>query len=171
MIKATKSNSKGVDKVRRESVNKKDVYARYIDWIALTNEERKKIGLPTQKSFCEKYGINTTTVCLWQDRPEFSELKRKAQVKKLSLETSDVLEGLKNRCVKYGMAYDIELFLLYVEDWNREHILKLKGEVKLGADDLRSIIDLLPVPKRAKFYDVLTELIAEAEGLRSVEQA
>lgn len=164
MIRATKRTTSGGGVVEPY---KKNIYARYIEWIALTHEERARMGLPFATSFAEKYGIRRTTLNDWQKRPEFLDLKREAQILKLQLETSDVLDGLKKRCIKYGMAYDVELFLLYVEKWDRKHVLEILGEVKLGENDIRTLVDLLPEAKQKKFYDVLTELIAEAESARA----
>ena len=148
---------------------KKDVYARFIEWQALTSKERAKVDIPFAKDFAKKYGIREATLSEWKKRPEFHELKREAQILKLSDETSDVLDGLKRRCIKYGMAYDVELFLLYVERWDRKHVLEILGEVKLGDNDIRTLIDGLPEEKQKKFYDILTELIAEAEQTRAIE--
>ncbi len=166
MIKAQKRNNKGgVPKPY-----KKDVYARFIDWQAQTSKEREKVGLPYAKDFAKKYGIREATLSEWKKRPEFHELKREAQILKLSDDTSDVLDGLKRRCIRYGMAYDVELFLLYVERWDRKHVLEILSEVKLGDNDIRTLIDGLPEEKQKRFYDTLTELIADAEQARSVDR-
>lgn len=149
---------------------KKDVYQRFIEWAAMDSEERKKAGFPTGRSFAEEYGVNEKTLVRWQSRSDFLDKKRQAQILKLQLETSDVLTGLKNRCKKYGMAYDVELFLLYVENWDRKHIIELLGEVKLADTDLRSVIGLLPEHKQQKFYEVLAELVADAEHARNQQQ-
>lgn len=149
---------------------KKDVYARFIDWQAMTSDERKKKDIPFGKDFAKKYGIREATLSDWKKRPEFLELKREAQILKLGDETSDVLDGLKRRCVKYGMAYDVELFLLYVERWDRKHVLEILSEVKLGDNDIRTLVDGLPEDKQKKFYVTLTELIAEAKQVRSIDR-
>ena len=146
---------------------KNDVYTRFIAWQALTSQERTLEGLPTGRKFAEHYGINENTLTLWKRRADFNELKREAQILKLSDETSDVLDGLKKRCIRYGMAYDVELFLLYVEKWDRKHVLEILGEIKLGDNDVRTLVNFLPEEKQKKFYDLLTELLAEAEYART----
>ena len=148
--------------------NKQTVYDRFVEWIALTTKDRKKLGVSTQRDFAKKYGMHETTLTGWKKREDFGQLKQEAQVSRLQNDTSDVLEGLKNRCVKYGMAYDVELFLLYVEKWDRKHVLEILGEIKLGDNDIRTIIDLLPEAKQKTFYDTLTNLIAEAQSARSI---
>lgn len=163
MITATKRKTRGGG--TREPY-KQDVYGRFVEWVALDTEERKAAGIKNLTAFAKKYGVRKATLTEWQKRPEFLDLKREAQILKLQLDTSDVLTGLKKRCIKYGMAYDVELFLLYVEKWDRKHVLEILGEVKLGDNDIRSLVSFLPEAKQQQFYDVLTELIAEAEYAR-----
>lgn len=81
--------------------------------------------------------------------------------------TPDVLEGLYNRCVKYGMATDVELWLAYVEGWNKKQVLEHMAEVKLGKDDIRTLVDLLPEEDQKHFYNTLTDLIAKVETYRN----
>lgn len=166
MITATKRNNIGGG----TKPYKKDVYARFIEWQTLTSEERAKVDIPFAKDFANKYGIREATLSEWKKRPEFHELKREAQILKLSDQTSDVLDGLKRRCIKYGMAYDVELFLLYVERWDRKHVLEILGEVRLGDNDIRTLVDGLPEDKQKKFYVTLTELIAEAKQVRAIDR-
>lgn len=170
MITAKKSETKRGG-TKNRAPNKKDAYMRFVQWSAWTSQMRKDNGLPTVTSFCEKYGINIDTTTDWKKRADFAQLKREAQIEWLGDATSDVLAGLKDRCVKYGMAYDVELYLLYVEGWDRKRVIELMGEVKLGNNDLRAVIDLLPEHKRTKFYGLLTELVAEAEAIRNVGSA
>lgn len=167
MITAIKLKNRGGGTVQPY---KKDVYDRFINWVAMDKEERGKEGLPTMSSFASKYGVRNETLTAWQKRPEFLDLKREAQILKLQIDTSDVLTGLKKRCIKYGMAYDVELFLLYVEKWDRKHVLEILSEVKLGDEDIRTLVDGLPEDKQKKFYVTLTELIAEAKQIRSIDR-
>lgn len=164
MIKATKTKNRGgVLKPR-----KKDVFDIFVDWIALPTTERAEMGIETQTDFAKKYGIHNVTLTTWKKREDFKKAKQEAQVSRLENCTADVLEGLKDRCVKYGMAYDVELFLLYVEKWDRKHVLEILGEIKLGDNDIRTIVDLLPENKQKAFYETITDLIAEAESTRDI---
>jgi hypothetical protein len=163
MITARKVNNKGGG----FQPYKKDVFARFIDWSTLTKKERQKVGIETAKAFAKKYDITEKTLVDWKKRPDFLDLKREAQILKMCEDTPDVLEGLKQRCIRYGMAYDVELFLLYVEGWDRKHVLEILGEVKLGDNDIRSLVELLPENKRAQFYETLANLVAEAEYARA----
>lgn len=167
MIRARKLDLRGGSLKVDTQPYKQDVFARFIDWSTLTREEKNLEGIPTAKAFAEKYGISQNTILNWKKREDFLDLKRQVQVLKLAEETPDVLHGLKKRCIKYGMAHDVELFLLYVENWDRKHVLEILGEVKLGENDIRSLVALLPETKQKLFYDTLTELIAEAEYIRT----
>lgn len=146
---------------------KKDIYARFVEWIAMDSKERAASGIKNKTAFAKQYGIRNATLTDWQKRPEFLDLKLEEQILKLQLDTSDVLSGLRDRCIKYGMAYDVELFLLYVEKWDRKHVLEILEEVKLGENDIRTLVALLPEAKQKKFYDTLTELIADVESARA----
>ena len=165
MIKAIKHKNKGGERKPYKST----IFGRFVNWIALPTKERIEIGIETQKAFAKKYGVQERTLTEWKQRTDFGEQKREAQILRLQNDTADVLEGLKNRCIKYGMAYDVELFLLYVEKWDRKHVLEILSEVKLGDNDIRTLVDLLPKNKQKLFYDTLTNLIAEAESARAID--
>ena len=165
MIKAIKHKNKGGERKPYKST----IFGRFVDWIALPTSERINIGIETQKAFAKKYGVQERTLTEWKQRTDFGDQKREAQILRLQNDTADVLEGLKNRCIRYGMAYDVELFLLYVEKWDRKHILEILSEVKLGDNDIRTLVDLLPENKQKLFYDTLTNLIAEAESARAID--
>lgn len=168
MIKSTKRKLGGGKKV---PLRKTDVFDLFVEWISLTTEERIAKGVEKQMDFANKYNIRQGTLSDWKLRADFNERKKQLQVAKMQDGTSDVLEGLRKRCVEYGMAYDVELFLLYAEGWDRKHTLEILGEIKLGSNDIRSIIDLLPKEKQRSFYDTLTNLIAEAESNRAIGTA
>ena len=148
MIKAIKRKS---NRGGSKKPYKIDIFGRFVNWIALPTSERRKIGVENQVAFAKKYGIRNATLTDWKKREDFGKLKQEAQILRLQNDTSDVLEGLKNRCIKYGMAYDVELFLLYVEKWDRKHVLEILGEVKLGDNDIRTLVDLLPEMKQKLF--------------------
>lgn len=167
MIKAIKSKRNG----GARNLYKGNIFERFVEWIALPTADRQRIGIPTQKDFAKKYNVHQTTLTGWKRNDNFGSLKQEAQILRLQNDTADVLEGLKNRCVKYGMAYDVELFLLYVEKWDRKHVLEILGEIKLGDNDIRTLVDLLPEEKQKVFYDTLTNLIAEAESARTIGRA
>lgn len=168
MIRSSK-NKLGGGKLR--TLRKKDVFDLFVEWISLTTEERIEKGVEKQMDFANKYNIEQATLSRWKLRADFNERKKQLQISKMQDSTSDVLNGLRKRCVRYGMAYDVELFLLYAEGWDRKHTLEILGEIKLGSNDIRSIIDLLPKEKQRAFYDTLTNLIAEAESNRAIGAA
>ena len=80
--------------------------------------------------------------------------------------TPDVLEGLKKRCIRFGMAYDIELFLFLVHKWDRKQELKIVSEIKIGNDDIRALVSFLPEEKQTQYYETIATLLAEAESAR-----
>lgn len=143
-----------------------EVYNSFLEWVVLTTEEKQKIGLPTAKAFAEKYKVHESQLSRWKARDDFNQAQAELQKFKCGLMTADVLHGLYNRCVKYGMASDVELWLAYVERWDKKQILEHRQEIKLGSEDFRTLVDFLPVDEQKHFYNTLTDLIAKAETYR-----
>ena len=125
--------------------------------------------VPTMIQFALKSGVSRETLSIWKHRPEFIylvDLKRK----QWGLDkVPNVLAALYTRCLKYGMAYDVETYLAYFAGWTRSQAVK--GTVdKFAADDLRSIIAQLPIHKQKEAYARIADIIGEAELSRSSEE-
>lgn len=168
-----KQNSKNVNsgggkkKPRKKTEPQKvDTFKAFIDWSVMTSKERDEIKLSTAKLFAGKYKLHESQLSRWKDRNDFVELKSIARREKWEELTPDVIHGLYERCVRYGMASDVELWLAYVEGWDKKQVLEHREEITLGPNDIRAMVDLLPEEKQGKFYDVLTRLISEAEYAR-----
>ena len=164
MIRAIKRDNRGGTK----TPYKADIHARFIEWQVMTKEEKRTEGLVHGKDFAKKYGIRPTTLSDWKRRQDFAGDKREAFILKFGDNTVDVMNGLMNRCMKYGMAYDVELWLLYVEGWDRKHVIEILKVIKLGEEDIRSLVEYLPDEKKKLFYDTLIDLIGEAERTKAI---
>lgn len=133
------------------------------------NELTKKYAyIPKQKDFAVKYGVHENTLTQWKKRKDFIssvDIKRK----EWGLDkVPNVLAALYTRCIKYGMAYDVETYLAYYANWNRTQVIKNVTD-KFDVDDLRSIIQELPESKQKDAYTTLADIITQAE-LRRGEQ-
>lgn len=160
-----KDNKGGIPKTAKQPY-RQETYNAFVEWSCLTAKEKKECGILTAKAFAKKHNVGESRLSKWKKRDDFSKAYGEAMRLKLTCDTSDVLEGLKDNCIKYGRANDVELFLLYVEGWDRKQALEKKEEVVLGQNDIRLLVDILPEEKRKKFYDTLTDLLAEAENAR-----
>lgn len=148
---------------------KVDVFTAFLEWSVLTTKEKKKLCILTAKDFSIQYKIHESQLSRWKARDDFKQAKIKLQRSKWGDLTPDVVEGLYKRCVRYGTASDVELWLAYVEGWNRKQELKELKEVTLGPNDIRSLTEFLPEEEQKKFYDTLIDLIAKAEVSRALE--
>ena len=162
---------------------KKQIFLDFVDFMALPDPEKYEFmgiqfdpltkkypgRVPTLTQFALKVGVARETLSRWKAQPEFLylvEMKRKQWgVDKIP----NVLAALYTRCLKYGMAYDVETYLAYFTGWTRSKIEKESGD-KFDADDLRSIIAQLPEQKQKEAYAKIGDIIAEAELLRSRSQ-
>lgn len=131
---------------------------------------KKYHHIPTQTEFALKYGVARPTLSVWKNRPDFE--KRVDSMRKQwgRDKTANVLASLYTRCIKYGMAYDVETYLAYYENWTRTQVVKHTGDV-FALEDLRSIIALLPEDKQKNAYTELATIVTEAESRRSDEES
>jgi hypothetical protein len=160
-----KNNLGGCPKKSKTQIYRKDTFDNFIEWSILTDKEKTERNLVTAKAFAKKYKITEAQLSKWKKRAEFSELKKERMMDKMRDSTPDVLNAFCDRCKKYGMAHDVELWLLYVEGWDRKHALAEmdKKKLTLAPDDIRVLVERLPKEKQKRFYDTLTELIVEAQ--------
>lgn len=162
----------------RDAVKKSEVFEQFIIFMSLPDPEKagymglkpdiktnKYDRIPTQGDFAIKFGVSKDTLSLWKKRNDFItrvDLKRKEWgIDKVP----NVLAALYTRCIKYGMAYDVETYLAYYANWNRTQVIKTVGE-KFDVDDLRALIAELPPTKQADAYAALATIITEADRRR-----
>lgn len=164
-------------------VFKKQVFDDFVTFIASPDVEKAEMfeiqkdergryrSIPNQNDFAKRYGVSKDTLSRWKGRRDFIEavdLKRK----QWGLDkVPNVLAALYARCVKYGMAYDVETYLAYFANWSRTQVLKHVQE-KFDADDIRALLAPLPKEKQDEFFTTLTNILAEAEihgGIAKIE--
>ncbi len=160
-----KNNLGGYPKNTKKQIHRKDTFNNFIEWSILTSKEKIECDLITAKAFAKQHKITEAQLSKWKKRTEFYQLKQEKMMDKMKDCTPDVLNALRDRCIKYGMAHDIEFWLLYVEGWDRKHALleMNKKKLTLAPDDIRILVERLPKEKQKRFYDVITELIIEAQ--------
>ena len=146
---------------------KKDAYEAFIDWVILTPDEKATHEIKSQKDFAEQYKVDEKTIVNWKKRDDFRSRKADAMRLRLADHTPDVMQALLKRIKKYGMGYEVELWLAYVEGWDKKTILEHKGNVEFGDDDIRALLAYLPKKERKTFYDTLTKLLTKAEHYRN----
>lgn len=124
---------------------------------------------PTQEHFCKMYGVHRKTCADWKKKPEYISMVDTTRKQWGLDKVPNVLQALYNRCIKYGMAYDVETFLAYFANWNRTQISKVTVE-KVDPDDLRNIISMLPMDKQIEAYEKLADIIGSANLERNIKE-
>lgn len=149
-------------------LKKADVYREFILWTAMPYEEKKRLGLETQGSFCEHYNLNKSTPSRWKERPDF-ESRVDAILKMWSTDrTPEVVQAIYRAAVK-GNPLSQKLWLQYFKGFTEKSEVTVK-KVEIGVNDIRFLIEAMPEPIRTKFYGYIREIIDTANALRNARQ-
>lgn len=153
--------TKKLTNVNKEVPELKDVFIEFVKWSVMTKQERQAAKLPTAKLLAEKYDLHPSQLSRWKQREDFRMHKEEYQRDKLQELTPDVLGAFFNRCVKYGISSDIELWLALVEKWDKKKVIEHK-EVRFGLNDVRVLTANLTPDRQKHFRVTLAKLLAEA---------
>lgn len=146
----------------------KDEYEEFVHWSVLTLDEKIKLKEPTtQRDFAKKFDINENTVLDWKKRDDYPKLRGDALRAKLAMETPEVIADMRKRIKKYGSAFEVDLWLAYVEQWDRKQVIEMKQPIQFGIGDIRALIVNLPKEKQKTYYQTLARLIADAKEAES----
>lgn len=161
----------------KDEVKKKEIFQKFIEYSSLPDYEKAQLlgfvlnsqtgkfdRLPNLTDFAKKYGVTNQTLTNWRKRPDFLNAVNNKMIAKGIDRVPNIMDALYRRCVRHGMAYDIELYLAYFQNWSRTQSVKMTVE-KFQQDDLRYLISLLPKQKQSEFYGFVTKLITEAESV------
>jgi K+ transporter len=145
---------------------KEQTYREFVAWFSLPAHERGEVK--SQGDFAIKYKVNQATLSEWKKRKDFKE-----QIDNVTLDwgfakTPNVFAALYKRCVTYGMAQDVELWLAYFKGWDKKQVMEHRNLIGFSKDDLFTMIDLLPADKQKQFHDIIDKLIIETD--RAVTQ-
>lgn len=157
-----------------------EIFAEYCKFAAMPHQDKceylgiekdpktgRPVAHPTQTAFGKKWGISNTSLTLWKARPEYTQLVLSNSVKWSADKVPDVIAALYRRCLQYGMAYDVEMYLKWAINWDPHKLGQQGGNQPFTMDDIRTIVAVLPREKQAKFYATIADIIADAEVARS----
>lgn len=154
----------GGEKKKGKQIEYKDTYEEFVHWSVLTVKEKEALKEPkTQRDFAKKFEIHENTVLDWKKREDYPKLRGDALRAKLAMETPEVLEDMRRRIKKYGSAFEVDLWLAYVEQWDRKQVIEMKQPVQFGIGDIRQLMANLPKEKQKMYYRTLARLIADAK--------
>lgn len=166
--KSQPKRANGGKKSTKQKPDKVDVFDLFCYWVVRTPDERKEEKLPdAQQDFAKLHNVEQSTLSRWKSREDYEAARMTKMKDKLSGKTPEVIDALFKRITKYGMGYEVELWLAYVEGWDKKKVLELTGKVEFGDGDIRALIQHLPKTKQKIFYDTITKLLIEAETSRT----
>lgn len=148
----------------RKGMSRPDVYDEFILWMGMPPLEKVKLGLETQKDFCELYGIEKTTPSRWKKRHDFrprvDDLRHEWAYEK----TQDVLQGMYQSACK-GNPMSQLLWLQYFAKFNpKQEAEKAANKIEIGVNDIRHLIEQLPEPLKSKHYANLRDLLDDSSA-------
>ncbi|MEX0652428.1 MAG: hypothetical protein WD509_01825 [Candidatus Paceibacterota bacterium] len=145
---------------------KEKAYEDFVLWFALPSSERARMGASTMAEFAERYGVHVNTLTRWKRAEGFDETVLKYRRSWGNDMTSHVFDGWKLACMK-GNPQAIELWMAYFEGFNKTHVVQDRGpEVEVTEDDIRSLINELPIEKQKEYYGSLKLLHNEVRYYR-----
>lgn len=156
---------------------KAEIYKKFVHFYSLPDPDKceflgierdtkgKYIQRPTQSMFAKKFGVSDDTLSIWKKRENFAKEVDKEQMDWGLDKVGNVLASLYRRCLDYGKAEDVELFLAYYKGWDKKQVVAMQREI-FSMDDLRALIGVLPQEKQEAFYETISNIITEAELAR-----
>lgn len=130
--------------------------------IPLDYKSGKFEKIPKEIDFARKYGISDRTLISWKKREDF-QMRVDNEQKDWGLDkVSNVMAALYNRCVRYGFANEVELWLAYYKNWNRQQVVHHVHE-KFDMDDIRALLAPLPKEKQDEYIRTLNKIASESE--------
>jgi len=127
----------------------------FASWVAVPEEIREELGLPTQAVFAEKYGVDRNTLGLWKHNPEFWEKVKLVRGYWLKEQTTSIMKALVKKARREGSAPEVKLFMQIVEDFqekNQVQVMPLSGVLaEIKESDKNIINQRIKQPDEEKF--------------------
>lgn len=147
----------------RRGPYKEEVFEEYLNWMSLSTPEKQQLGITTGRDFARTHGISEDRLSKWKRQEGFQELVNERMRQRWNELTPNVLYALYIRCMKYGMASDVELWLAYFQDWTRKMVGKnKKAEVEFTQNDIRALLAPLSKDEQNKYIGLLNEISHKA---------
>lgn len=178
----TKETVKNLDNTR---YNKDNVYREFVYWFAMPNAERIKLGIETQADFSQVNKVHVNTLSVWKKRPDFMKRVDEIHHEWGQEMTGGVIQGMYKAAVK-GNPMSQLLWLQYFKNFNpkRDEYAQNNGKLEVTTNDIRFLIEGLPLELKQKHYGYLRELLDDAarvanaidsgeipDGIRNIEES
>lgn len=140
---------------------KKDTYAQFVLWSAMTPEERAWHGIETREQFCRVHEVpNVGLLEIWTKRRDFKSRVTIFREDWAFSKTSEVL-GSVYAAACNGDHRSQRLWLEHVHHMTEKYDPDKPKRIEVTPDDIRYMIDGLPEPMKTRNYERLREIIDE----------
>lgn len=137
-------------------------YEEFVLWFALPPDAKIRMGIEFQNQFAEHYNVSGKTLTFWKDRPDFEKRVRELRRKWAFDKTGDVIYGIYKAAIK-GNDKSQKLWMQVFEDFTEKQDVQHTLKVEVSVNDIRFLIEALPVTERQKHYDNLRDLLIAAD--------
>ncbi len=155
------------DIVSLSAVHKFEAYNEFVLWFAMPTDEKRKLGIESQREFCELHKISINTPTAWKKRKDF-EMKVDEVIRQWAMSvTPDVFKGIYRSAVK-GNPMSQALWLQYFKKWNPKADEKNNQSrpVEVSVNDIRHLINQLPEDLKQIHYGNIRQLLEDFQNLR-----
>lgn len=153
----TKANN-NPDKVTQKGM----VYEEFILWFALPPNVKLASGVESQADFAEQYNVAAQTLTRWKDRADFQPRVRELRKKWAFDKTGEVIYSIYKSALK-GNDKSQKLWMQVFEDFTEKQDVQHTLKVEVSVNDIRYLIEALPVKERQIHYDNLRDLLLAAD--------
>lgn len=145
---------------------KRDTYAQFVLWSAMTPEERAWHGIETLEQFCRVHQVlDVSTLEAWMKRRDFKLRITILREDWAFSKTSEVL-GSVYASARNGDHRSQRLWLEHVHHMTEKYDPDKPKRMEITPDDVRYIIDALPEPLRTTNNIRLRDIIIDANAAK-----
>ena len=152
-----------------KAIRKISVYYEFVLWSAMPPVERVRLGIENQEQFASYYGVETSTLSRWKQRPDYQPKVREILAMWAKGRTPDIVQGIYRAAIK-GNSMSQLLWLQYIEGYHPKAKVKVEQPL-FTANDVLSLIHMLPEPEKTKHLGYHKQLLGDLHDHKVKEQA
>jgi hypothetical protein len=137
-------------------------YEQFIEFYALPDEERKKLGYESVSDWCTKNNVHRNTITRWKARQDFKQQVYSRRLDWGNDRMSEVFSSLYKSCVK-GNVQAIELWLSYFEGWDKKQVADNPRAESFTQDDIRALLSVLPKERQDFYKSIIRDIVVETQ--------
>ena len=158
-LNVTKTNNPPIVKTYKPTVHEEFIY-----WLAMPTQAKMKMGIETQGAFAEFHGVAERTLIRWKESQQFRAQVRALRDKWAFEKTQGVIEGIYKAAVK-GNDKSQKLWMQLFEGFTEKTEVEQTKKVEISVNDIRFLIEALPVQMQEKYYGFLQQLLDDSAAI------